>query len=578
MQRFLPATYRTLLLVSVLVVVSFLVLVLFQNLKSSDESNKMVERTYNVLLQSDRLAILLSDCEVGSLRFLIRATDKLTPYNACLSDLPATRAELRRLTSDNPNQQMRLNQLDDLISRRLQVLAERIEIRRTKGASAAQAQLNSDGGLIIGRQIRTLLAEMSNEEQRLLSQRKAVAAALARRTLRLTMVGSFLLIALLSCINFILERDVISRRRAEEEVSRREILFRGMFDNASVGIALLSPEGRFQLMNTRFAEITGYTQDQLSERTVQSITLNRNSSGSDLLRELTENRKQRWLRGDGTSIWVRMTASALPSAEGVGERFICIIEDINAQVQAEAALQSANLSLLRSNESLHEFAYVASHDMKEPLRTISMFSDLLVREAKPSMDERAAKFVGIIQDSARRMSKLIEALLAYAQASADDKAAFQNVNMHDLLNETLDSLRGRIEEEQAVVRCHPLPIVYADPIRLNQVLQNLIGNALKYRRPGVPPEIEVDCEKRPEEWVVSVKDNGMGFQPQFSERIFGIFKRLHSQEISGAGVGLAVVKTVVQGHGGRVWAESAGENKGSTFTFTIPINGHGEPA
>jgi light-regulated signal transduction histidine kinase (bacteriophytochrome) len=271
-----------------------------------------------------------------------------------------------------------------------------------------------------------------------------------------------------------------------------------------------------------------------------------------------------------------VTASALPSSEGVGERFICIIEDINAQVQAEAALQSANLSLLRSNESLQEFAYVASHDMKEPLRTISMFSDLLVREAKPSMDERAAKFVGIIQDSARRMSKLIEALLAYAQASADDKASFQNVNMHDLLNETLDSLRGRLEEEQAVVRCHPLPTVYGDPIRLHQVLQNLIGNALKYRRPDVQPEIEVECEKRLEEWVVSVKDNGMGFQPQFSERIFGIFKRLHSQEISGAGVGLAVVKTVVQGHGGRVWAESAGENRGATFTFTIPINGHGQ--
>jgi PAS domain S-box-containing protein len=421
-----------------------------------------------------------------------------------------------------------------------------------------------------------LLAEMNKEEQGLLSQRKAVAAAQAGRTLRLTMMGSVLLIVLLTCINFILERDVISRRRAEEEVRRSEILFRGMFDNASVGIALLSLDGHFQLLNARFAEIAGYTQEQLSARTVQSITLTGNSPGSDLLRELTEARKQRWLRGDGTSIWVRVTASALPSSEGVGERFICIIEDINAQVQAEAALQSANLSLLRSNESLQEFAYVASHDMKEPLRTISMFSDLLVREAKPSMDERAAKFVGIIQDSARRMSKLIEALLAYAQASADDKASFQNVNMHDLLNETLDSLRGRLEEEQAVVRCHPLPTVYGDPIRLHQVLQNLIGNALKYRRPDVQPEIEVECEKRLEEWVVSVKDNGMGFQPQFSERIFGIFKRLHSQEISGAGVGLAVVKTVVQGHGGRVWAESAGENRGATFTFTIPINGHGQ--
>jgi PAS domain S-box-containing protein len=576
MQRILPATYRTLLLVSVLVVVSFLVLVLFQNLKSSDESNQMVEHTYNVLLQSDRLASLLNDCELGTLRFLVNGSDKLTNYKTCVSELPTASTELRRLTADNHNQQQRLSKLDDLITKRLQVLADRIEVRRTQGAAAAQAQLNLDGGTIVGRQIRTLLAEMNKEEQGLLSQRKAVAAAQAGRTLRLTMMGSVLLIVLLTCINFILERDVISRRRAEEEVRRSEILFRGMFDNASVGIALLSLDGHFQLLNARFAEIAGYTQEQLSARTVQSITLTGNSPGSDLLRELTEARKQRWLRGDGTSIWVRVTASALPSSEGVGERFICIIEDINAQVQAEAALQSANLSLLRSNESLQEFAYVASHDMKEPLRTISMFSDLLVREAKPSMDERAAKFVGIIQDSARRMSKLIEALLAYAQASADDKASFQNVNMHDLLNETLDSLRGRLEEEQAVVRCHPLPTVYGDPIRLHQVLQNLIGNALKYRRPDVQPEIEVECEKRLEEWVVSVKDNGMGFQPQFSERIFGIFKRLHSQEISGAGVGLAVVKTVVQGHGGRVWAESAGENRGATFTFTIPINGHGQ--
>jgi PAS domain S-box-containing protein len=579
MQRFLPGTYRTLLLVSVLLVAMFLVFQLFRNLKNTERSNEWVEHTYNVLLESDRLSAALRDCEIGQLRFIMSGIEqRLGLYQTALVEIPKAQQELRRLVMDNPAQQRRLEEADRLIALRLKVLAKRIEVRRSQGKAQAEALFESDGGLIAGRQLRLLLAEVTAQEQLLLQQRKSAAVAQSHQTFRLALVGSVLLLVLLTCANYVLERDVILRRRAEGEVRSSEVLFRGMFDNASVGITLLSGSGQFQLVNSRFCEITGYTREELLGRTFHSITLPEDLPPFDL--DSSEeppgtaghSNKKRCIRGNGSITWVNLTASRLPRSNGDDERFICIIEDINAQAQAEAALYAANLSLVRSNESLQQFAYVASHDLQEPLRTVSMFSQLLGREYKDKLDERGEGFLNIIADGARRMSQLIEALLAYSHASSDDRQSHKYVSLEDLLQEALESLRARIDEEKAVITSDKLPVVYGDPVRLYQVFQNLIGNALKYRRPEEAPQIHVGCERLKSEWIFRIKDNGMGFPPQAAERIFGIFKRLHGQEIAGTGVGLAVVKAVIERRGGRIWAESEGEGKGATFSFTIPIS------
>ena len=226
--------------------------------------------------------------------------------------------------------------------------------------------------------------------------------------------------------------------------------------------------------------------------------------------------------------------------------------------------------LTRSNEELEQFAYISSHDLQEPLRMITSYLQLLQRRYQGHLDDKADRYIHFAVDGASRMQNLIKDLLEYSRVGTENKEP-ESIDCEFLLNKVLSDIKAVIKENNATVSHDTLPKVMADSIQIIQVFQNLILNGIKFHGEQAP-KIHIAAGKRANEWVFSVQDNGIGIDPQYSERIFEIFKRLHTREqFSGTGIGLAICKKIIERHGGRIWVESE-LGKGSTFYFTLPIN------
>jgi light-regulated signal transduction histidine kinase (bacteriophytochrome) len=237
------------------------------------------------------------------------------------------------------------------------------------------------------------------------------------------------------------------------------------------------------------------------------------------------------------------------------------LEKVNQQ------LQQLNQELLSSNHELEQFAYIASHDLREPLRMVTSFTQLLARRYSGQLDAEADRIISFAVDGAERMEALIEGLLAYSRIGSQGKT-FQSVNCDELLDQVLSNLNLAIQETNTQITRSQLPTVIGDATQLIQLFQNLLANAIKYRREE-SPIIEIGAKAQPQQWLFWVKDNGIGMDPQYSDRIFQIFQRLHTrQEYSGTGIGLAICHKIVEYHGGKIWVESTIE-QGATFYFTL---------
>lgn len=243
--------------------------------------------------------------------------------------------------------------------------------------------------------------------------------------------------------------------------------------------------------------------------------------------------------------------------------------------RAEQELASKVEELIRSNHDLEQFAYAASHDLQEPLRMVSAYTQLLGEKYRGKLDENADKYIGYASEGATRMQAMIQDLLAFSQIGRKGKVA-DNVDCNELMKEVRRNLSAAIRESAATIHCEELPLVWGKAPQLVQVFQNLIANAIKFRRAG-PPEIWVRAEAAGTQWMLSVRDNGIGIAPEYAHVIFSIFQRLHTRaEYPGNGIGLAVTKKIVEHGGGNIWVESQ-PGRGSTFKFTLP-SGAGRPA
>jgi signal transduction histidine kinase len=239
-----------------------------------------------------------------------------------------------------------------------------------------------------------------------------------------------------------------------------------------------------------------------------------------------------------------------------------------ANTYLEARIEERTQDLTRVNAELQQFAYVASHDLQEPLRTITSFSQLLATRYRGSLDSDADEFIGYIVSSSRRMTDLINGLLALVRLRKAGQPTAP-VSFEHLLEQAEISLQASIRENNATITHGPLPSLVVDSVQFSQVLQNLLSNAMKYRRQA-DPVIEMTAEKDSSNWIFSIKDNGQGFDPQFAERIFGLFQRLQNRDVDGTGMGLSIARKIVERHGGRMWAQST-QGEGSTFSFSLPV-------
>jgi two-component system CheB/CheR fusion protein len=285
-------------------------------------------------------------------------------------------------------------------------------------------------------------------------------------------------------------------------------------------------------------------------------------------------RELRFKCADRTYKTVLDKLGILYNADQKPVKIIGAMHDITQRKENELAVAELNQQLnvranelISSNEELERFAYVASHDLQEPLRMVSSFLQLLQKKYAGQLDQTATQYIDFAVDGAERMKRLILDLLEYSRVGTN-KDVLTEINLGDIVNQVLKNYDTKITERDAVIRTQLLPTIMANRMQITQLMQNLVGNALKYNTSFVP-EIEIGCEEKLDHWQFYVSDNGIGIDKKFFEKVFIIFQRLHNKkQFSGTGIGLAICRKIVERHGGNIWIESTPGN-GSTFFFTI---------
>ena len=587
--------------------------VAFQSTTNLIESNRLVSHTQDVLRAIDGIVSTITEAETGQRGYIITGDETyLQPYNQALSKIGQRTSQARELVVDNPDQERRLASLDSLLSTRLDTISSTILAYKQDGFEASQRIINSGRGKEEMDAIRGIAAEMVSEENSLLAQRSAEARESMRRAGYTFFFLVILIVAMLVFVYYLVRRDSAERRRSELEiktlnaelehrVSERttqlqtanqelevemaerkrsqavlaasEERFNAFMNHSPAAAWLKDDKGCFVYANKAFEQANNVTLADLRDKTSFELWP----------REVAERIQQedRAVLSTGETVETiednrtldgslkHLLIFKFPVRDASGQLFVGgVAIDITERKQAEEALQQAMAELAHSNAELQQFAYVASHDLQEPLRMVASYTQLLAKRYKDKLDDDAQEFITYAVDGANRMQRLINDLLSYSRLTTKRKPVGP-VDCEVVLSNTLANLRVAIEENDVTITHDPLPTAMGDDIQLVQLFQNLIGNAIKFRGPE-PQRIHIGVESGEHDWLFCVRDNGIGMEPQYFERIFAIFQRLHAKaEYPGTGIGLAVCKKVVERHGGRIWVESQ-LGKGSTFYFTLP--------
>jgi PAS domain S-box-containing protein len=363
-------------------------------------------------------------------------------------------------------------------------------------------------------------------------------------------------------------------KRTEEALRESERKFKDLYDHAPLGYHEYNAEGYITNVNRTDLDMLGYTAGELIGLPIWKLSVDEDTVREQIMAKLAGTRppgkafERTYRRKDGTTFPVLIEDRLILDERGVIKGIRSTILDITERERMEVALRQKTEELARSNEDLQQFAYVASHDLQEPLRMVTSYVQLLAKRYGGKLDVDANEFIDFAVDGAIRMRKLINDLLTYSRVGMQGKE-LSATDSEEVLAESVNDLKVTIEENGALVTHDPLPTVMADRPQLGQLFQNLIGNAIKFRR-DEPPRIHISASRNGNGWTFSVKDNGIGIAPEYSERIFIIFQRLHSrQEYAGTGIGLAICKKIVERHGGHIWVESE-VGKGATFCFSLP--------
>ena len=371
-------------------------------------------------------------------------------------------------------------------------------------------------------------------------------------------------------------RDISVRKAAEAHLAQMEGRYRGLLEAAPDAMVVVNTGGGIVLLNVQAEKQFGYHRNELVGQKVRNIIPEGfaerlvadalRSAEAALAQQIGTGIELSGRRKDGTEFPIEIMLSPLEGAEGI--LVTAAIRDISRRKAAEAQLLQKVEELKRSNEELGQFAYIASHDLQEPLRMVASYTQLLSRRYKGKLDSDADEFIAFAVDGASRMQRLIQDLLTFSRVGTKGKDLVETASERSL-EQALVNLRGAIEESGALVTHDPLPAVLADEAQLVQLFQNLVGNAIKYQGPGVP-RVHISAARNGDRrWVFSVRDNGLGIDPQYFERIFGMFQRLHKrEEFAGTGIGLAICKKIAERHGSSITVESR-PGQGATFRFSL---------
>jgi len=671
----------------------------YDSISKSHESDLWVRHTHEVLENLQNLVTDMAKIESSDRGFAWTGEEAyLESYRDGISSAVRDQAAVRSLTKDNPQQQLALPALEDLMAQQVQFGDRILRLRRSKGLQSAALAIKSGPGQQIMDEYRGTIGKMEDRELLLLAQRSAVAkqrfgqtkailifgTALgllmavaagawsveqdgSRRTLALSLQDSEEQFRMLldgiqdyaiflmdprggilswndgaarikgytseqiigrnfSC--FFLPED-IERGRPEEvlrltaasgrheeqgmrvrkdgsrflasiiftalrdaagnltgfsefshdlsESQASDARYRGLLEAAPDAMVVVNGGGEIVLLNVQAEKQFGYSRDELLGQQVKNIIPEgfaerliadgTRSAAEALAQQIGMGIELVGRRKDGGEFPLEIMLSPLESAEGI--LVTAAIRDISVRKESEAHLVKTVGELRRSNEELQQFAYVSSHDLQEPLRMVASYTQLLAKRYKGRLDSDADEFIAFAVDGCSRMQGLIQDLLAYSRAGTNGKTLCE-VSGEAALQGALRNLRITIEQSGAVVSHDSLPAIETDETQLTQVFQNLVGNAIKYRA-AEAPRVHVSAAKNGDnEWIFSVRDNGLGIAPQYFDRIFVLFQRLHGRnEFEGTGIGLAICKKVLERLGGRIWVDSQ-LGTGSTFYFALP--------
>ncbi len=378
-----------------------------------------------------------------------------------------------------------------------------------------------------------------------------------------------------------LSRNTALLERQTEVLSKAEQKFRAVLEAAPDAMIISAEDGRISLVNSQVEVMFGCKREEIVGQNIRSLVPGWSGHSIATPASPTE---MNAIRNNAVQFPVEISLSPLHTEEGL--LLTSAIRDITERKRADEEIRELNTSLenrvaertkelLQSNEALRQsnddlkqFAYAASHDLQEPLRMIALFSQMLHAGYSGRLDKDADEYISYIVNGAQRMEQLLKDLLAYSQAGSPEEGPALPVDCSKIIEAVLLNLAASIEQSGAEITWDQLPTVPAHDVRLVQLLQNLIGNAIKYRGPG-PPRIHVSACRRDSEWLFSVRDNGIGIRPEYAQQIFGVFKRLHNQTYPGTGIGLAICQRIVERYGGRIWLEQVAE-PGALFCFTLP--------
>ncbi len=556
--------------VTTIAIISWLGITSYRNNKISESTARWVIHANNVKYHAEEVLALALDLEAGQRGFSLTGMEEfLEPTYAAANQLPEHTAALREITRDNPAQQERLRELEQIVDEKIAFTREAISKRRsqdTQGAIDLNATLT---GKKLTDKIRELIRLVQQEENRLLDERTAIVEQRINR-FNVYFLGMVLTIGMMLMLLFyFIYVNMKARTEAENSLRLASNRIQDMYNNAPCGYHSLDEHGTIVEMNNTWMEWLRYDRDEVVnqmpfEQLLHPDFVQKFRTTFKRFKEQGVIRDEEFvvMRKDGTSFPVLVNEIAIFDAD---KKFIKSRSTVMDYTEQKKALERIE----QLNQDLESFSYSVSHDLRAPLRSIDGYTQILLEDYASKLDDEGRRVLQVVVNNARRMARLIDDLLDFSRIGRKEieRTLIQtDVLVDSVVADLIPLEKGR----QLDIRLGKLENCYGDPNLLRQVWMNLISNALKYTRNKDIAVIEISSDLKPEEVVFTIRDNGTGFDMQYANKLFGVFQRLHRQkDFEGTGVGLAIVHRIVTRHGGHVWANGE-HGAGATFGFALP--------